>query len=48
MNIKQAVLLIISVMSLASCGKQVIPASGVELGKEYYPIQVGHFYRVCR
>ncbi|HMN33379.1 MAG: hypothetical protein IT215_03060 [Chitinophagaceae bacterium] len=43
MNIKQAVLLIISVMSLASCGKQVIPASGVELGKEYYPIQVGHF-----
>ena len=30
-------------MIFLSCGKDVIPADDVELGKDYYPLSVGHY-----
>ena len=44
MNIKIAtIFIIISAILLFSCSKQTIPDSDVDLGKEYFPLKVGHF-----
>lgn len=36
------VVVCIGILFIASCGKDTIPPDDVELGKEYYPLHVGH------
>lgn len=40
---KHTLLLALLGFMLASCGKEVIPPDEIELGKDYFPLQVGHW-----
>ncbi|HQW46074.1 MAG TPA: hypothetical protein PLZ98_03315, partial [Chitinophagaceae bacterium] len=41
---KQTIWLLIIMLSVfTSCKRQVIPADDVELGKDYFPLTIGHF-----
>lgn len=41
--LKQLPLLLIPALFLISCEKEIIPADEVELGKNYFPLSVGHY-----
>lgn len=43
MKLKTCLVFFFAFILIASCKRKVIPADNVELGKDYFPLQIGHF-----